>query len=174
MTESNIVLTVWALIPQVGSTTDNCILLNSTVLQLFSIFLWYCNVLLFSIFNLYFLYTSSLQNQFKFYSFVKYLKSSTKSAQTQIWTSVTLFQTLISFFFYFHQASSFLWGLWAILQSRFSSIDFDFQRFVQRLTKTFKTPTTQSIILHKQCSSFLKCPGWDVPSIKNMLSSLVF
>uniref|UniRef100_A0AAX7TP82 ethanolamine kinase n=1 Tax=Astatotilapia calliptera TaxID=8154 RepID=A0AAX7TP82_ASTCA len=29
----------------------------------------------------------------------------------------------------FSLASSFLWGLWAILQSRFSSIDFDFQRY---------------------------------------------
>uniref|UniRef100_A0A3Q3EDZ1 ethanolamine kinase n=1 Tax=Labrus bergylta TaxID=56723 RepID=A0A3Q3EDZ1_9LABR len=30
----------------------------------------------------------------------------------------------------FSLASNFFWGLWAILQSRFSSIDFDFQRFV--------------------------------------------
>ncbi|MEQ2229555.1 hypothetical protein ILYODFUR_020073 [Ilyodon furcidens] len=30
----------------------------------------------------------------------------------------------------FSLASNFFWGLWAILQSRYSSIDFDFQRFV--------------------------------------------
>uniref|UniRef100_A0AAQ4S885 ethanolamine kinase n=1 Tax=Gasterosteus aculeatus aculeatus TaxID=481459 RepID=A0AAQ4S885_GASAC len=30
----------------------------------------------------------------------------------------------------FSLASNFFWGLWAILQSRFSSIDFDFERFV--------------------------------------------
>ncbi|KAI9546461.1 hypothetical protein NQZ68_026682 [Dissostichus eleginoides] len=29
----------------------------------------------------------------------------------------------------FSLASNFLWGLWAILQSRFSSIDFDFERY---------------------------------------------
>ncbi|KAG7236646.1 hypothetical protein INR49_000651 [Caranx melampygus] len=30
----------------------------------------------------------------------------------------------------FSLASNFFWGLWAILQSQYSSIDFDFQRFV--------------------------------------------
>ena len=33
-------------------------------------------------------------------------------------------------FYLLLQASNFFWGLWAILQSHFSSIDFDFQRFV--------------------------------------------
>uniref|UniRef100_A0A3B3Z4W1 ethanolamine kinase n=1 Tax=Poecilia mexicana TaxID=48701 RepID=A0A3B3Z4W1_9TELE len=38
----------------------------------------------------------------------------------------------------FSLASNFFWGLWAILQSRFSSIDFDFQRFVHMLNSSFK------------------------------------
>ncbi|XP_069019679.1 ethanolamine kinase 1 [Embiotoca jacksoni] len=39
----------------------------------------------------------------------------------------------------FSLASNFFWGLWAILQSRFSSIDFDFQRYaVARLNYYFE------------------------------------
>uniref|UniRef100_A0A3B5KRP5 ethanolamine kinase n=1 Tax=Xiphophorus couchianus TaxID=32473 RepID=A0A3B5KRP5_9TELE len=39
----------------------------------------------------------------------------------------------------FSLASNFFWGLWAILQSRFSSIDFDFQRYaIARLSYYFE------------------------------------
>uniref|UniRef100_A0A8C7Z084 ethanolamine kinase n=1 Tax=Oryzias sinensis TaxID=183150 RepID=A0A8C7Z084_9TELE len=48
-----------------------------------------------------------------------------------------LTHVLISLFPF--KASNFFWGLWAILQSRFSSIDFDFQRFVWLPTASAKS-----------------------------------
>uniref|UniRef100_A0A8C7Z2H4 ethanolamine kinase n=1 Tax=Oryzias sinensis TaxID=183150 RepID=A0A8C7Z2H4_9TELE len=53
------------------------------------------------------------------------------------WKGLPLPKVLISLFPF--KASNFFWGLWAILQSRFSSIDFDFQRFVWLPTASAKS-----------------------------------
>ncbi len=49
---------------------------------------------------------------------------------SKTWSTTDMVLYYYFSFFLFHQASNFFWGLWAILQSQYSSIDFDFRRFV--------------------------------------------